>query len=353
MNRTKCIINLNNLKYNLNLIRKHTNKKIIGVVKTSAYGHGILPIVRTLEKEAIDYLAVACFKEAVELRDAGIRTPILVMGVTNYNQVEQAALLNITLTVYSLEWLTNLKVNHKLYLHLKIDSGMNRIGLRNIEEVKEAIDIISNNELLEIEGIFTHYATADNDYDYYLKQRDMFKQILDNIDYNFNLIHTSNSAALALYQEDFTNAVRPGLLLYGLKPIPDITLFVKPVLSLYSKVIIINELKPGDKVGYDGYYIADSNERIATISIGYGDGWLRRNEIQRVFINNHYYNVVGRICMDMMMVKVDDNVNVNDQVELIGSHITVAEIAINTNTINYEVITNLGNRLNKEYIEEE
>lgn len=350
MERTECLINLSNLLYNYHQILKYTNKKVIGVIKADAYGHGAFEVAQVLEKENISYLAVACLEEAIFLRKKGIKSPILILGHVSAKEIKECHFNNIAFTICSLEWLKELSVTKHTKLHIKIDTGMNRIGLKNIKEIKEAINIINKNHLLELEGIFTHYATADSNDEYYIKQRDQFKKILSEINFPFKYIHTSNSAAINNYKEDFTNAVRPGIILYGISPCNNMNFEIKPVLSLYSKVILIKYLSKGEKVGYGISYAAKKRVRIATVSIGYGDGWLRRNEKQRVAINNKFYNIIGHICMDMMMIQVDEKVKVGDMVELIGENISANEIANNTKTNSYEIITILNKRINRKYI---
>lgn len=345
-----CVINLTNLIYNLNQIKKHTNKKIIAVVKADAYGHGAVEISKVLEKERVAYLAVARISEALILRKANIKTPILILSPIDPSDISLALENDLTLTIFSLDWLKKITPKEKIKLHLKVDTGMNRLGLKSIDEIKEAISIIKNNENLCLEGIYTHYATVDTNDELYFKQRDFFVQILNEIDYDFKYIHTSASAALIKQKEDFTNAVRPGLALYGLKPAPNLDLNLKPILSLYSNVVQIKNLKKGEFVSYGPKYVAKKDTKIAVIPIGYGDGWLRRYEDVPVVISDKHYRIVGRICMDLLMVEVDDKVLVGDTVELIGPNITVDEIAEKVGTINYEVVTNLDKRLKRNYI---
>jgi alanine racemase len=347
--RNNCFINLSNLIYNVDQIKRHTSKRIIAVVKADAYGHGAVKIAKAL-KNKVNYLAVACLDEALELRENGISTPILVLGHTEARLFNKAADMNITIAIHDLNQLKNLSLNKQLKVHLKIDTGMNRIGLTNINDIQQAMSLIKNNNNLFIEGIFTHYATADCDEDYYLKQRAKFELVIKSLNYKFDYIHSSNSATSICFTDDVTNAVRPGIIMYGICPSEDINFSLKPVLSLYSKIIHLKEIPEGERVGYSNGFIAKDNMLIATVSIGYGDGWLRRNAAVPVYINNNYYPVVGRICMDMMMIKVDSNVKFGDTVELIGPHISAMEIALKTDTISYEVLCTLGKRIKRNYI---
>lgn len=348
MNRNNCIINLKNLEYNLDQIKNHTNKKIIAVVKADAYGHGAVEVAKAI-KDKIDYLAVACFEEAMDLRNNDINTPILILGHTESERFNEAADNNITVTIHDFSQL-DLNTINKLKVHLKIDTGMNRIGFNNYEDAETALKKIKTNDSYILEGIFTHYATADCDEEFYLMQRDKFKSIVEKLEYDFNYIHASSSAASIKYGDDFTNAVRPGIILYGIKPSNDIDFSLKPVLSLYSKIIHLKEIATGERIGYGNSYISKNGMVIATIPIGYGDGWLRRNAVVPVYINDQYCEIVGRICMDMMMVKVDSDAKVGDVVELIGSHVTADDIASKTDTISYEVVCNLGKRLKRNYV---
>lgn len=349
MGRNNCIINLNNLKYNLRQIKNHTNKQIMAVVKANAYGHGAVEVSKALGDE-VNYLAVACIEEALEIRLAGIELPILILGHTDSEDFNKASRMNITVAIHDLKDLDNIEINEILKVHLKINTGMNRIGLSKIEDINSAIEIINDNKHIYLEGIFTHYATSDCDPDYYIYQHNKFKQIFDSINYKFDYIHTSNSAASINYEEEFANMVRPGKILYGLKPNCNICFDIKPVLSLSSSVVEVKKINAGERVGYSNFYTANEDMIIATIPIGYGDGWLRRNRVVPVYINNKYYPIVGLICMDMLMIQVDDNVKVGDEVELIGPHVTASYIAKKIDTISYEVVCSLGKRLKRKYI---
>ncbi|MDD2202888.1 MAG: alanine racemase [Bacilli bacterium] len=352
MKRTNCVINLGNLRYNVDQIKKHTGKKIIAVVKADAYGHGAINVVKALEGK-VEYFAVACFEEASELRKNGVLGSILILGHTESNKFNEAASKNITITIHDLSQLQNISLNKRLKVHLKVDTGMNRIGLSNIDDINKAISLIEDNSNLYLEGIFTHYATADCDEDFYLEQRARFEFVIKSLDYEFEYIHSSNSAASINYGDDLTNTVRPGIIMYGISPNEITDFSLKPVLSLYSNVIQLKEVLVGQRIGYGNCFIAKENMLIATVSIGYGDGWLRRNSVVPVYINNNYYEIVGRICMDMLMVKVDVSVKLGDIVELIGPHIDTATVALKTETISYEVLCALGNRVERNYIEDE
>lgn len=349
MNRNDCVIDLRNLIYNVDQIKKHTSKKVIAVVKADAYGHGAIEIAKALV-DNVAYLAVACLEEALELRNAKIEKPILILGHTDPEDFDVAAKMDITITIHNLNQLDNVNINNKLKVHIKVDTGMNRIGFNNIDDVLKAIQLIKQNDLMYLEGIFTHYATADCDEAFYQEQRNKFEDILKCTNYQFDYIHSSSSAASINYGEDLTNAIRPGILLYGIKPSFNIDFDLKPVLSLYSKVIQLKKISAGERIGYGNAYITKEDMIIATIPIGYGDGWLRRNAIVPVYINGNYCNVVGRICMDMLMVKVNEDTKLGDKVELIGPHITADDIASKTETISYEVVCNLGRRLERNYI---
>lgn len=348
MNRNNCVINLNNLIYNLDQIKQHTGKKIIAVVKADAYGHGAVEISKAMENK-IDYLAVACFEEAVELRNNDVTMPILILGHTETKKFEEASKLNITVTIHDFSQL-DVHISSKLLVHMKIDTGMNRIGFNSLEDAKKALEILKGNESYYVEGIFTHYATADCDKDFYLEQRNTFETIVKELAYDFKYIHSSSSAASINYGEDLTNAIRPGIILYGIKPSCDIEFSLKSVLSLYSKIIHLKKIVAGERIGYGNSYIVKEDMVIATVPIGYGDGWLRRNASVPVYVNGHYFEIVGRICMDMMMVKVNDSAKLGDEVELIGEHITADDVASKTDTISYEVVCNLGKRLKRNYI---
>lgn len=337
-------INLNNLKYNYNFYKDESNKTIFSVVKANAYGLGVVEVSKYLISLNCEYLAVATLDEALELRNNHISTPILVMGYVPISSLQNAADNNITLTVIGLEWAKELEKSNvsDLTLHLKINSSMNRLGHNDLAETLESLNLLKTKH--NIEGIFTHYCCQDHS----IVEKDFskFKNIVCKLDYNFKWIHASNSFNAITFKEDFTNASRIGIGLYGgLK-----SLGLKNVASLKTEISMIRTLAKDEKISYDGLYKAEREIKAAILTIGYADGVLRSDSGNKVYINNSYYPVIGNICMDQMMVKVDDSVSLYDEVEIFGENIDIVDIANNRNTIDYEVLTSISNRVTRRYI---
>jgi len=341
-----------NYTYVLNL---NPNKKIMPVIKANAYGHGALEVMDFLKNKGVDIFAVSLLEEAIELRKNHYDGQILMMGPILTNQFEIAEKYNIDITIYDLDIAKSLlATSYHLKTHLKIDTGMHRYGLEDENVILEVIDEIVNHQTLILEGIYTHFATANEDYDYYMMQLNRFKSIYQKMNYKPNMVHISNSSSGIKYEKDFdfTTHIRLGISLYGLsldEPRPPL----KPVMSLHSQVVDIKYLKKGDKVGYGASYTAKEDEFIAILPIGYADGWLRSNKHNKVEIRNHTYPIVGIICMDAIFVKVDQHIKIDDEVILFGGFISTDEVAKKQKTIVYEVCTNISYRVPRIYIKGE
>lgn len=362
-------INLENLEYNLLSIKKHLkpNTKICGVIKANAYGHGAVEIARFLEYKNIDYLSVARIEEALELRINNIKKPILCMGATNVDYIEDALINNITLTVFDLNtaYLINkiaTEINKVAKIHIKINSGMNRIGFKPSQQ--SVSDIININSLknVEIEGIFTHFAKAD-EYDKTdtYKQVEVFKVIVDELEtlgINFKIKHVSNSASIIDLKELGFNMVRAGIALYGMYPSNEVgDLPLKPVLKLKTKIVDSKIITKGESVSYGYNFTANEDCQILTLSIGYADGFPRTQKNGIVIINNNGIlkkaEIVGNICMDQCMVKIDDLnlMPINTEVYIIDEldNISAEDIAKRINTINYEITCMISRRVSRIY----
>ncbi len=348
------VINLDKLKQNIQTIYNHTKKDIMAVVKADAYGCGYKEVSRALhEIPYVKAFAVATLKEAVELRNAKIDKDILVLGaiVKNQADIDLAVMHDISLTVFSLEYakyLVNALQGKSIKVHVKLDTGMNRIGLVDSDEYKSVIEYLNKNNIV-IEGVFTHFATADSDVKEFQKQKDQFYKVIDGI--NCKYIHCENSAAIMYHNDDKSNLVRAGIAMYGVDPAGKESTELKQVLSLYSKVAMIKKIHKGEYVGYGYTYQALKDEFIATLPIGYADGVIRKNQGRNVYINGKYYPIVGRVCMDQLMVRVDGDVQVDDIVEIFGDHITLATMAKELDTIPYEVMCLISKRVERIYEE--
>lgn len=362
-------INLENLEYNLYQIKKHLNSstKICGVVKANAYGHGAVEIAKFLEYKNIDYLSVARIEEALELRQHNVKKPILCMGATNPDFIEDAIINDITLTVFDVNtaYLINKKAietNKIAKVHIKINSGMNRIGFNpSNKSIDEIIDINSLDKI-KIEGIFTHFAKADEfDKTSTYKQVNIFKDMVDKLEsigVNFELKHVSNSASIIDLKELGFNMVRAGIAMYGMYPSNEVcNLPLKPLLKLKTKVVDSKIISKGESVSYGYNFTANDDTQILTLSIGYADGFPRTQKNAIVIINDNgtlkSANIVGNICMDQCMVKVNDLnlVPINSEVYIIDEFddIKTEDIAKRLNTINYEITCMISRRVSRIY----
>lgn len=347
------VINLKNLKYNVELVYKKAKKPLMAIIKADAYGHGYQEIATYLHNISyVEMFGVATLKEALDLRDLGIEKDILVLGAIplTTKDIDLAITNDISLTVFSLRYLERLKAmlvwDKPLKVHVKLDTGMNRMGLKTKAEFMQALDM-TNNTLFIVDGVYTHFATADCDVVGYQQQLDTFYTIVG--EHRFKYIHCSNSAGLVYHQEPFSNLGRMGIVMYGVEPSGEDTKTYKQVMSLYTKVVLVKEVAKGEKVGYGFTYTTTKGCFIATLPIGYADGIIRKNQGREVYINGKYFPIVGRVCMDQMMVEVDATVKENDIVEIFGEHISLAKMAKELDTIPYEVMCLISKRVERVY----
>ena len=339
-NRVWVEIDTKAIEHNYEVIKqKAGNAKICCVVKDNAYGHGADKLSLIYEKLGASYFAVSNIDEAIALRNNGIKTPILILGYTN---VEDAYLLNkydISQCVYSLIYAKQLNEKGiKIKCHLKVDTGMNRLGFKDISEMKQAYNL----DNLLFEGIFTHFAYSENEE----STRTQF-QIFDNAikelekdNITFKIRHCANSASIFRYPEYNLDMVRPGIVLYGLGGYPEL----KQALTMHSIISHIKYIEKGETVGYNRTFVADKRIKVATIPVGYGDGFLRVNKGKNtISINGKKARILGNICMDQMMVDVSDiDVNLLDEVIIYDD---LEEYARNINTISYELICSINHRV--------
>ena len=352
-------INLDNLAHNIKEVRRVTdeNSLVTAVVKANAYGHGSVEAAEVFLKNGADRLAVATLSEAIELRRAGIEAPILILGYTPEYQHSIAIENNIILAIYTIESaieLSKVASEHKKVakIHIKIDSGMGRIGFRPEEDSILLIEKIAKLPNLDIEGIFTHFAKADEtDKSYTKLQFEKFKWMTDQLKergIDIPIVHASNSAAIIDQPEYNLNMVRGGIIIYGLYPSNEVNcerVDLKPAMTLKAKISNIKEVPSGTGISYGQIFTTTRESKIATIPIGYADGYTRLlTSKAEVAIKGKRVPIVGKICMDQCMIDVTDveDVKIGDEVILFGDgsgnspHID--EIAEALGTINYEVI---------------
>lgn len=345
-------VDLDNIAKNITAVKKQLPKEVefFAVVKANAYGHGDVQVAKTALNAGATYLAVAFMDEAIALRDKGITAPILVLGAARPQDAAMAAKLQITLTVFQLEWLEeasrHLTTPERLKVHIKIDSGMGRIGVRTIGELQAVEQLLSEKRQFELEGIFTHFATADElDHMYFDKQLARFETMIGALSRRPRYIHSGNSATAIRYPKAYFNAVRVGIVMYGLTPSlemeSEIPFPLHEAFSLKSRLVHVKQLQKGDKVSYGATYESEDAEWIGTIPIGYADGWIRRLQGQEVLVGGKRAPIVGRICMDQCMVRLPEFAPIGTEVTLIGKQggafISINEVAAKLDTINYEV----------------
>lgn len=368
--RTWAEVDLDAIAHNIKEIRKITNPsaQLMAVVKADAYGHGFLEVTKTLLENGADRLAVATLREGEQLRSRGVQVPILVLGALMEEDIEDYINFNITPNVFSYETAHAIsyiaeKKEKVTKIHIKLDTGMSRIGFltgENNEKVVEEIIKISKLPYIEIEGIFSHFSTSDEYDDSYTRLQ--FKRFMDVInmleerEIHIPIKHICNSAAIMMYPEMHLDMVRPGVILYGMYPSDEVDkskLDLKPAMTLKAKVTLVKEVEPGRGVSYGKEYITDRVTKIATVPIGYADGYLRRLAKEgKMIVHGQQVPIIGRICMDQCMIDVTNvhNIERGDEVILFSDKgITVDDLARWLDTINYEVTCVIGKRIPRIY----
>jgi len=357
-------IDLNALVENLNFFkaRLKPETKLMAMVKAFSYGSGTAEIAKILQFHGIDYLAVAVADEGMELRKAGITTPIIVMNPESHS-FQKIIDFNLEPNIYSLELLQNFIKSTRLNaittypIHLKIDTGMNRLGLKSEIEIKEAIQIINNTKELKICSVFSHLATSDEpDFDAFTtgqirKFEKLSTPIQEAFDYKI-LRHILNSAGIERFSEYQYDMARLGIGLYGISAAGS---DLKNISTLKTTVSQVKEVSPEESIGYGRKGRINKPAKIAILPIGYADGLTRSlgNKNGRIWINGAYAPLIGNICMDMCMADVTGiEVSEGDDAELFGSHIPVTELAMKTGTIPYEILTGISQRVKRIYLQE-
>jgi alanine racemase len=339
----------------------------VAVVKADGYGHGDVAVAKAVYDKVRMY-AVATLDEAVNLRENGIDKPILILGFVNVDEYETLVKNQVTATVFDYETARQLsetaqKLGMKALCHIKIDTGMRRIGLEPDESGIEVVKRISGLSNLDMQGIFTHFATSDEaDKTKAERQLDRFERFVERLSeegITFKYMHCANSAAVIDMPQTYKDMVRLGIAMYGMYPSNEVDksrVVLKPALKLMSHVTYVKEVPAGQEVSYGGTFVTGRTTTIATVSVGYGDGYPRSLSSKGyVLINGKKAPIIGRVCMDQMMVDVTDieGVGRDSLVTLIGrdgdEEITVEEIAALANTFNYEFVCNLNKRIPRNY----
>lgn len=358
-------VRLGNLAHNYRVIAGllEPGTKIMVCVKADAYGHGLVPVSKKLVGCGVDYFGVASIDEGIQLRESGIKTPILVLGVTAAEVIEPLLRYRLTPAVCTRSFVLALdregkRAGRRIPVHVKIDTGMGRIGVSYGEAFLFVRDI-ARLKSVRLEGVFTHLACADTDRRFTLQQIRLLDGLISRLKASgvrVPLVHAANSMAVIDYKESHFNMVRPGLAMYGLYPKPGLKVSLKPVLSLKTKIVYLKKVPRGTGISYGHTYVTHRATHIATLPIGYGDGYPRNlSNCAPVLINGRVFRISGRVCMDQMMVDVGHaKAMPGDEAVLIGSQrgkrITAENLAELAGTIPYEIVCGLGSRIPRVYI---
>lgn len=377
--RTWAEISLNAIEHNYNVIRNKVadDTKVCCVIKADGYGHGAVELSQIYEKLGADFFAVSNIDEGIEIRKSGSKLPIVILGYTPVSEVKNLAAYNISQAVFSLEYAKELsekcvEEDCICKMHIKVDSGMSRIGFMcqefprdeySIEEICEACCLPN----LEVEGLFTHFCVSDEDAEgreFTNKQYENFIHVRDSLKkrgVDISVVHCSNSGAIEDYPETCCDMVRAGIILYGLAPSSKLAdrLDLVPAMTLKTVVAFVKEVQKGATISYGRTFTADRKMKIATVPIGYADGFIRQNAKDGyMMVNGKKAKIVGRICMDQTMLDVTDieDVKTGDEVVVFGTgengEPTADSLAENTGTINYETVCLVGKRVPRIYIKD-
>lgn len=370
-NRAWAEVNLDNIAHNVKEIRRITDKKteIMGVVKADAYGHGVMEVAKTLIENGVTRLAVSMLDEAIQLRQNGIDVPILILSYTDPRRAEEIILHDVTQTVFSHDLAEALseaavRLDKNIKIHIKIDTGMTRVGfMPGYSAVKNVVRISKLPKII-IEGLFTHFASADeSDKSYTNMQFERFMSIvseLNRIGIYIPVKHVCNSAGIIEYPEMHLNMVRPGIVLYGMYPSEEVRkdrIDLRPAMTLKANIILVKEVEADNCISYGRIFKTQRDSKIATLPIGYADGYTRLLTTKgRVLVNGQSVPIVGKICMDQCMIDITDvegSVNVGDEAVLFGSQngneIKIEDLADKIGTINYEIACIIGKRIPRVY----
>ena len=374
--RTWAEISLEAIRHNFKEIKSRVNgkAKLCCVIKADGYGHGAVEVAHLYEKLGADFFAVSNIDEGIEIRNSGCTLPVVILGYTPVSDAKRLSDYNISQAVFSLEYAKSLseecvKNDCSVKIHIKIDTGMSRIGFmcqefprdnNSIKEIKEACNLKN----LELEGLFTHFCVSDEAMEgkeFTYRQYENFRYVKEELEksgLDIKISHCSNSGAIEDYADTYCDMVRAGIILYGLAPSGKLQgkFNLIPAMTLKTAVAYVKELKKGATVSYGRTFTAENDMKIATVPIGYADGYIRQNAKDGyMLVNGKKAKIVGRICMDQTMLDVTDieNVNTGDEVIVFGTgengEPTADSIAQNTDTINYEVVCLVGKRVPRIY----
>ncbi len=362
---TRAIIDLGAIAHNVAAIRKKIGDRrgLMAVVKADGYGHGAVEVSRTALRSGADSLAVALPEEGQHLREAGIEAPILVLGLIQLEEAWKVVDSQLDQTVSSIALLEALdqqaaSASAKVNVHVKVETGLGRIGIEP-HEVVPFLRRAKNCRNLKVAGLFSHFSAADErDKTFSQHQLQLFEQTIRDIQHaciELPRKHMANSAATLDLPESYYDLVRPGLIIYGLYPSTEVSHSVelKPAMTLKTRVCYLKTVPSGTPISYGRTFVTKKQTRVATLPLGYGDGYKRAlADKGEVLIKGRRARVIGRICMDMCMIDVSDvpDVQVGDEAIVFGQEPTADELAAKIGTINYEVVTTVGKRVPRVYV---
>lgn len=370
--RTQAEIHLENLRYNVQSMKKRLgdNTPIMGVIKADGYGHGAVPLAKVLMEEGVAAFGVATVEEGIELRQAGCTVPILMLGYTHSSEDKALLEYDIMAAMFQYERAVQLSdyaqsIGKKAKVHIKLDTSMNRIGLKPTEESVQIVKKISCLPGIEINGIFSHFAKADEEEKAPARAAlEKYKWFIAKLEQEGIFIpvkHISNSAACMEFDDTHFDMVRMGIVTYGLYPSEEVqkeNLPLKPLLEWKSHVVFIKEVPPGEGVGYGGTFVTERPTKIGTIPVGYADGYPRQlSNKGRVLVKGQSAPIIGRVCMDQFMIDLTDlhDVEEGDEVTLIGydgeEHIPVEELSELSGRFNYEFVCDISKRVPRVYVD--
>jgi alanine racemase len=364
---TQAVVNLQAISDNIAQIRRRVGDRrdLMAVVKADAYGHGAVPVSRAAMRSGATCLGVSSPQEGEELRKAGLDIPILVLGLIQPEEAYKSVGLKLEQTICSLELASALdqearKASTRVNVHVKVDTGMGRIGILP-EDILPFVRKIRRFQNLNLKGIFSHFSSADDaDKTFARKQMEIFNSLVREIEaagIHLPQKHIANSAAILDLPESYLDLVRPGIMIYGLYPSLHVSrsLKLRPAMTLRTKISYVKWLPAGTPVSYGCTFFTQKETRVATLPVGYADGYSRLLSNQgTVLIKGQRAPLIGRVCMDMCLVDASRirNVRAGDEVILFGEELSVDEVARNMGTINYEVVCGVGKRVPRIYVEE-
>jgi len=339
-------VNLDKYRENIRYFKNKSDKKIMAVIKANGYGLIDYCLAEILREEGIDYFCVSSLDEALRLREKGFKEEILILGYIDINDLDIVRSNNLSMVTISKDYCE--KANLKdIKIHLKINTGMNRLGI-NLEDCKEVLDLLINKSA-NVEGVMSHFTSADFDLTQTSKQYNLFKEVVKKLDYNFKYVHISATDGSIINEDDICNYQRVGI---GLLGYSGQKADLKPILGLYSRVSMVKTVNKGETVSYGCHFTSDGTGYILTVPIGYSDGFYRSNTGKEVYVDGEIGTIVGSICMDQLMIHTNNYHKEGSLVELFGEHIDINKRAQELNTINYELITILSERITRVYIKD-